>query len=331
MDEQRRESHWGWGQCRCCTGRGYYSLTSSGLPYWQGGEPGWEGCRVKALSPQRVWACSSKRRAGSCSEQADRTSGWQVSNCPPTLSSTGTNITSIRSCCKGCLQGKREQLERQLQHTQHLFSSSFQEWLLKVPTPSPQFSSQDGHAEFSKDISLWEPLLTLGTNLTATTSSGLLPPAPDVLCPPSPPSFCFSCVGLWLDGAAVCQSFPLRPVWQQSRQASQPQSLPPQTPYFQGRLWHLARRVSPTLPPAGLPFSVKLDTASTPCPTPPVMLSTVPECTNTTRALSHICFVRSALFKSDTLIHAFTFLGDVNTSSYIQNEKGSSNSIEIGL
>lgn len=150
----------------------------------------------------------------------------QVSNCPPTLSSTGTNITCICSFCKGCLQDKCEQLERQLQHTQRPFSRSFQKRLLKVPTPSPQFSSQDGHAAFSEDISLGEQVLTLGTNLTVFRSFAPGSWCRLVLCPPSSPSSCFARVGLWLDGAAVCQSFPLRPMWQQSRQASQPQSLP---------------------------------------------------------------------------------------------------------
>lgn len=34
MDEWKRESHWGWGQCHCPCG--HHSLTSSRLPYWQG-------------------------------------------------------------------------------------------------------------------------------------------------------------------------------------------------------------------------------------------------------------------------------------------------------
>jgi len=131
--------------------------------------------------------------------------------------------------------------------------------------------------------------------------------------------------------AVVCCSIPPRPVCQQNRQSPQPQSLAPSTPYFQGRLWHLTPTAPQLFPLAGLHFSVKLDVASALCPLPPVMLHTLPECTNTTHAFSYICFIRSRVFNSGTVIHAFAFLGDINTSSYIQNEKGSSNSIETGL
>lgn len=124
-----------------------------------------------------------------------------------------------------------------------------------------------------------------------------------MLCPPSPLPF-------WLLGRAVCQSFPLRPVWQQDRQASQPQRLPTPFSKEEKNLF--------------LPFL-----ASTTCPSPHVILSTKPECTNPGFL---ICMLHSfSLFDSDTLIHAFAFLGDLNTSSYIQNERRCSNSIETGL
>lgn len=120
----------------------------------------------------------------------EQTQGWrllqaswphvsqQVSNCPPALSSTGTNITCISSFCKGCLQDKCEQLERQLQHTQRPFSSSLQKWLLKVPTPSPQFLPRVDMLHFLKTSHLGSSSLLWALT---SQSSGLLPPAPDAV------------------------------------------------------------------------------------------------------------------------------------------------------
>lgn len=169
----------------------------------------------------------------------EQTQGWrllqaswphvsqQVSNCPPALSSTGTNITCISSFLQGLLARQMWTARKAVAtHTTSIQQQS-SEMASESTHPFSPVSSQGGHAAFSEDISPWEQLLTLGANLTVFRSFAPGSWCRRVLCPPSSPSSCFARVGLWLGGAAVCQSFPLGPMWQQSRQASQPQSLPP--------------------------------------------------------------------------------------------------------
>lgn len=143
-----------------------------------------------------------------------------MSECPPSLSSTGTNIASTGSFCEGKSDGNSGKAA--VIYTAPI-QQQFSETVSKNTSSSPCFSSQNGHAVFSEDISLWKQLLTVGTNLTSSHRvfrPWFLMPS-DALS-----SFC--------SASLACQSFPLRPVWQQNKQASQPQRLP--TPYFQGRL-----------------------------------------------------------------------------------------------
>lgn len=301
MDEWKRESHWGWGQCHCPCG--HHSLTSSRLPYWQG----WAGLQ----SPSSVSSVGAQGHVGL--EVALN----KLNPCQPAgewVATLSQQHWDKHHCYRQLLPG---QIKGNSWRAPVIYTNQqqFSEIVSDSTSPSPCFSSQDGHAIFSEDISPWKNFLLWASSHHIFRSFGPGSWCHLMLCLPSP-------LLLWLSGRVVCQPFPLRPVWQQNRQASQPQRLP--TPLF---LWPPAWRVSLTLPLSALPLLDKL----TMCPPPHVMLNTKPGCTNIAHTFSiHILHLFS-LFDSHTLIHAFTFLGDINTSSYIQNERSSSNSIEIGL
>lgn len=196
-------------------------------------------------------------------------------------------------------------------------SCSFQKRLLKVPALSPQFSTQDARLPSSAETSTWERSLTLGADLTATAASGLWCPTSSAL-----HLLLFSWGPLSWQASHVPVLPPI-PAWQQSTDKDRPPTPGLPQPYFQGKQWSpTGRALWVTAPPS----SANLCCIHITC-----RACTKPECTNTTCVLSYVCSIRSALFNSGTLIHAFTFLGDINTNSYIQNEKGNSNSIEIGL
>lgn len=175
------------------------------------------------------------------------------------------------------------------------------------------------------------------TSQAATTSLGLLALVPDVL-------WC-SVLLLLCSSGSMGELFASPFLWDLRGSRTHKHHSPREYPhlFFRKGCDNLHEGFdSLTLPLSALPFLAKLHVASSMCPLPHVMLNTDPACTNRAHAVFihmlflYMCFfihvLRSfSLIDSDTLIHAFVFLGDINTSSYIQNERRSSNSIESGL
>lgn len=168
MDEWRRERHWGWGQCHCGTGCGHHSLTRAGCVTdkglnWAAKAREYKHCLLSGCSRHAQGNAGLKAALNKLT--TCQPAGERVSECPPSLSSTGTNIASTGSFCEGKSDGNSGKAA--VIYTAPI-QQQFSETVSKNTSPSPCFSSQNGHAVFSEDISLWKQLLTVGTNLTSS-------------------------------------------------------------------------------------------------------------------------------------------------------------------